>query len=338
MGAGTRSRRGSFISAPAIAARSSAWTADGSGALFFKSDEAQIRALDFDNSGNLIAGTDGSGLIYRISPQGEGFVLYSAPKKEITALAVDAQGNIYAAGAGEKRGATTPSAPVSSVPLAAATPSGGTTITLGSQGSAADPGASTSTFSAIPYPNVTNVGGSEVYRLAPDGSPKTMWSSHEDLVYALAFDQAGRLLAGTGNRGKIYVISGNEYTDLAKASANQVTAFARAPKGGLYAATSNLGKIFLLGAEPGSRRHYESDVFDAKNFSQWGRVEVRGSGSFELFARSGNVDNPDRNWSLWKQVDLQKDLPVDAPSARFIQWKAVLHPGRAAAGHRQRHP
>ncbi len=159
----------------------------------------------------------------------------------------------------------------------------------------------------------------------PAGSPKTIWSSREDLVYALAFDQSGRLLAGTGNRGKIYVIRGSQYTDLAKASANQVTAFARAPKGGLYAATSNLGKVFLLGRDPVTEGTYESDVFDARNFSKWGRAEVRGSGSFELFARSGNVDNPDRNWSAWKKVDIQKELPMDAPSARFIQWKAVLH-------------
>ena len=46
-----------------------------------------------------------------------------------------------------------------------------------------------------------------------------------------------------------------------------------------------------------------------------------------LLARSGNVDNPDRNWSAWKKIDLQKDLPIDAPAARFIQWKAVLQPG-----------
>ncbi len=127
---------------------------------------------------------------------------------------------------------------------------------------------------------MSNLGGSEVYRIAPDGSPKTMWSSHEDLVYALAFDQAGHLLAGTGNRGKIYVIGSNDYTDLAKASANQVTAFARAPKDGLYAATSNLGKVFLLGPSPVAEGTYESDVFDAKNFSQWGRVEVRGKGNY----------------------------------------------------------
>ena len=80
----------------------------GTGSVFFKSDEAQIRALAFDNNGNLLAGTDGSGLIYRISPQGQAFVLYSAPKKEITALAVDHDGNIYAAGAGEKRGSAPP--------------------------------------------------------------------------------------------------------------------------------------------------------------------------------------------------------------------------------------
>ncbi|MGH9579496.1 MAG: two-component regulator propeller domain-containing protein, partial [Terriglobales bacterium] len=93
-------------------------TSAGQGALFFKSDEAHIRALVLDAAGNLIAGSDGNGLVYRISPAGEAFVLYSAPKKEITALAVDAAGNIYAAGLGEKRPALSGVSVPSPVPFA----------------------------------------------------------------------------------------------------------------------------------------------------------------------------------------------------------------------------
>ena len=154
---------------------------------------------------------------------------------------------------------------------------------------------------SIPFPGAGATGGSEIYRIAPDGSPSRIWSSSQDLVYALAFDRAGRLLAGTGNRGHIFAITGeDQFVDLLKASASQITAFAEAPGGGLYVSTSNLGKLFLLGGSPESEGSYESDVFDAKVFSRWGRAEFRGAGNVELFARSGNVDNPDRNWSPWK--------------------------------------
>src|SRR5207245_4091210 len=95
-------------------------TPKGDHTVFFKSDEAHIRVLALDPKGNVIAGSDGSGLIYRISPAGEAFVLYSAPKKEITAVAADSQGNIYAAGQGEKR--NLPVATPMPSPAAAAAP------------------------------------------------------------------------------------------------------------------------------------------------------------------------------------------------------------------------
>src|SRR5262249_25626024 len=93
-------------------------------------------------------------------------------------------------------------------------------------------------------------------------------------------------------------------------------------------ATSNLGKIFLLSSAPESDGSYESDVFDARIFSKWGRAEFRGKGNVELFARTGNVDNPDRNWSAWKKIDLEKDADITAPPARSIQGKAGLHRGQ----------
>jgi len=82
----------------------------------------------------------------------------------------------------------------------------------------------------------------------PDGSPARVWNSHEDIVYSLAFDSQERLLAGTGNRGHVFAITGlDDYSDLLKAPASQVTAFAKAPGGALYAATQQSGKSFRAG-------------------------------------------------------------------------------------------
>src|SRR5271169_3948995 len=291
---------------------------NGQHSLFFQSDEVHIRVLALDPKGNLIAGSDGSGLVYRIASNGEAFVLYSAPKKEITALAIDPAGNIYAAAAGEKHaGATTPGAGITIAP-AQNQPAPGGNITI----TAAPAGGATS----FPAPGAGATGGSEIYRIAPDGAPSRMWTSHEDLVYALGFDQHGRLLAATGNRGHIFAINGNQaddYTDLVKASATQITAFAAAPGGGLYAAGSNLGKIFVLGPGLESEGTYESDVFDAHVFSLWGRASVRITGNsspnsnsnsnVELYARSGNVDNPDRNWSPWTRINLAAGSELKIP-------------------------
>jgi hypothetical protein len=299
-------------------------TPTGEHSVFFKSDENHIRKLAFDAKGNLIAGSDGSGLIYRITPSGEAFVLYSAAKREITALAIDDKGNIYAAGVGEKRGATpqfggsfgNPNPPMTPI---SGTPIGGATVTIGAA-SPQPPG-------PFPFPGLGATSGSEIYRIAPDGAPFKIWSSREDIVYALAFDPQGRLLAGTGNRGHVFAVNpgiGGDYSDLLKTTATQVTAFAPAPNNGLYAATSNLGKLFTLSAATTADGEYESDVFDAHIFSHWGRAELRTTGNVDLWARAGNVDNPDRNWSPWKK--LGPSNTIDAPPARFLQWKAVLHP------------
>jgi hypothetical protein len=42
------------------------------------------------------------------------------------------------------------------------------------------------------------------------------------------------------------------------------------------------------------------------------------------------VDNPDRNWSPWKKIDLGKNDETGIPAARYAQWKAVLHAGTRA--------
>ena len=305
-------------------------TPKGEHSVFFKSDETHIRVLAFDVQDNLIAGSDGSGLIYRISPAGEGFVLYSATKKEITALALDRAGNIYAAAVGEKRSGGTGSGGIATalLTIGSSTPPGGTAPQA--PGITVTPAPSVPpVIGPFPFPGGGGAsGGSDIYRIATDGSPTRIWTSHEDIVYALSVDSQQRLLAGTGNRGHIFAINGlDDFSDLLKAPASQVTAFAKAPGGGLYAATSNLGKVFMLGPGVETEGAYESDVFDAKLFSRWGRADFRATGNVDLYARSGNVDNPDRNWSPWKKIDLVKNGETGIPAARYAQWKAVLRAG-----------
>jgi outer membrane protein assembly factor BamB len=304
---------------------------NGEGSLFFKSDEAHIRSLTLLKPpaqpedpkrkkssqpalSTVIAGSDGSGLVYRISPSGEAFVLYSAPKKEITALTTDADGNIYAAGVGEKHG--TAAAPAN-IAVGATSPQ---TINA-----AAAPPATPGQIS----------GGSEIYMISADGSPSRLWNSKDDLVYSLAFGPDGQLLAGTGNRGHIYAIATGTktgiYRDLLKLSANQITSMARTSNGAVYAVTANLGKLFVLGPARQPEGTYESDVFDARSFSQWGRAQVRATGDFDFFVRSGNVDNPDRNWSPWAKVDLKTSQRLPVPSARFVQWKVALRPANTGS-------
>src|SRR5258708_13438321 len=102
--------------------------------------------------------------------------------------------------------------------------------------------------SALPS---VSLAGSDIYTIAPDGSPARLWSSREDIVYALTLDASGRLIAGTGNRGRILAIESNgSFVDLLKAGATQVTAFNKPPNGGIYCSTTNLAQLFLIANAP----------------------------------------------------------------------------------------
>jgi sugar lactone lactonase YvrE len=296
--------------APAVVYRVPA--GGGKAEVLFKTADQHIRCLLLGTDGTLWAGSDGSGVIYRFATGKAGakpFAVYAAARREITALAMDAKGNVYAAGVGTKGHTTLP-------PLAV-TGNVGVTITF------VQPGSSTSAAANTLLPD-----GSEIYRIAADGSPEKLLALKEDVVYALAV-RNGSLLAATGNRGRVYRVDTNDaggVTDVAHLEASQGMAFAPV-KDGLLVATSNSGKVFRLGDAVATAPTYMSDVFDAQSFAQWGRAEVRAGATagFDLFVRSGNVESPLMGWSDWSRVGVDGSLTV--PAGRFVQWKAVLREG-----------
>jgi hypothetical protein len=230
---------------------------------------------------------------------------------------VAANGTIYAASAGDKTRNTLPPLPVQ----------GQATITItvvqpGSVQQAAN--ASTS----VPE-------GTEIYALSEDQAPRALWLSKDEIVYALAAQPDG-LLALTGNRGRIFRIQDDgSYADLGHLDAQQGLSMAPIQSGdgsAVLIGTGNTGKLFVFDAEaarayasPSNQHEYASDVLDCGALARFGRVEAEsGSAHYQLFTRTGNVEQPIRGWSDWMPL---KGDQVASPPGRFLQWKAVLEAG-----------
>ena len=166
---------------------------------------------------------------------------------------------------------------------------------------------------SIPFPGAGATGGSEIYRIAPDGSPSRIWTSREDLVYALAFDPSGRLLAGTGNRGHIFAITGeDQFRRSAQGQRRPRSRLSpRLQEAGCMFQPAISAKFFCWADRRSPRAVTRAMCLMPRSFPAGVGPNSAASGKVDLFARSGNVDNPDRNWSPWKPIDLQKDAATE---------------------------
>ncbi len=150
-------------------------------------------------------------------------------------------------------------------------------------------------------------------------------------MYAVALLPGGKVLLGTGNSGTLVQLDGEHvYSRIADTAAAQVTSLAVGANGRVFLATANPGKIFVLGPGYESAGTFTSEVFDAKIFSHWGRLSWHGANGggqakVQFYVRSGNTSNPEDNWSAWSgPYSISGSGPMDAPPARFAQWKAIF--------------
>jgi WD40 repeat protein len=314
---------------------------DGKGDLFYASDETHIRSLALDGKGNLIAGTEPNGWVMRIplapgkAADRKAFVLYETPKREITAIVPDSSGNLYVAAIGEKTRTTIifPTATQQQQVTVTATTGGAPAAAVNAAGQQGQQLIPPTAFQ--PFPTLTS---SSVYRIAADGSPSEIWTTPDDLVYAMTLSADGKPVVGIGNHGAVIEIEGDRiYTLLTKNESDQVTGLSRAANGKMYVATANPGRIFSLGPGLESEGSFESQTFDARIFSRWGRLTWWGNNAagnantgaaanngVQFYVRAGNTTDPTKSWSQWSGP-LNSGAVVDSPAARFVQWRAVLH-------------
>ncbi|MCZ6876576.1 MAG: hypothetical protein O7G29_00375 [Acidobacteria bacterium] len=281
----------------------------GEGDVFYDSRETHITALEWDLEGNLLAGTAPGGLLFRISSNGSPFVIYDSPLQEIKAITVDRYGSIYAAALSRlgdpDHEAVLQSPAQTSRELSPTTAAGEVTVRI----------SGTEEGSLL-----------EIYKVDKEGLVDLLYASNDELAFDLLMRNNGNLLVGTGNKGRIISIDSRKFvTFLTQTPEEQVTQLLER-QGTLYAATSNLGRVFQLLSRPSSVGVYESKVLDATMLASWGMIEWRMSNNtyrlVKVYTRSGNTEGPDQTWSDWSaSYSDPSGSHIQSVPARFLQWK-----------------
>jgi hypothetical protein len=170
-----------------------------------------------------------------------------------------------------------------------------------------------------------------VYRINPDNTVETLWSSKEENVYdLLALEK--QILFSTDNNGRIYGLAPDRRVTLVAQTNEGETTRLLSSDHSVLAATSDMGRIFRLGETPGASGSYEAPVHDSGTASRWGSLNWRADApagcTVRFRTRSGNSAKPDRTWSDWSEpLTDASGSHIASPNARYIQWKAELAGG-----------
>ncbi|MDH7493392.1 MAG: hypothetical protein QHH44_05860 [Candidatus Saccharicenans sp.] len=298
----------------------------GAGRLLFKARDNHILCLARTPGGDLLAGSGGRGQLYRISTQGRVSVIFDSAYEEIRNIALDREGNIYVSAGGA------PSKSVTTVTPAAATPPAKTETEVSVTVSAVAAAAVVTEPEPQPVPTTSKTPGSvsgAIFQVTPEGLAKKIWASTEEMVYGLVFESASqRLLAGTGNQGRLYAIDRQGGVELLTQEGSEQ----------LFALYQFNQQIQVLGNNPcffgllqlaqNFSAEYLSPVLDARILSTWGRIsweaELPQGTSVQVQSRSGNTAEPDDTWSEWSPPYSKPDEKVLSPSGRYLQLKVNL--------------
>lgn len=290
----------------------------------WEAPESHVRSLTVRSDGTILAGGSGEGRIYSITPAGDGQALYDSAHSEITAVAWGkGQPTGWAAAAAGALPATPPQRTDSRQQSSSddqkdesdaeqGTATVEVTISGDSSGAQATP------------PTIS--GGSELYRIHPDGFVELVRKFDRETIYALQPASDG-VLVGTGPEGRIYHVSETQVTLIGSTREKQVMSI-EADARGYVVTTTNSGAVIRLASDSSAAGGvWTSPVRDAAIFSRWGAWSLTGNDlndrTVRVGFRSGNSSTPDATWSDWNEAP-GADGEVTAPSARYLQYRVTL--------------
>jgi hypothetical protein len=304
---------------------------DETARVVFETGDDPVRCLAPRPDAGVVLGTGGEGRVISVDADGRPFVLLDADEEEIVAVAIAADGAVWAlAASGPKQvAAAQPALDAGSVTTVrvTATPPGDDATSPSAE--AAPSPAPIRRFSAPP--------GGVLYRISPDGGWRKVWDSAQETAFGLALDRSGSPVVATGDRGRLHTLDASgRSAALVRISSEQASAIAAAADGALLVGGTTDAQVVQLGPRLRTTGSYETPAIDAGGVARWGRVEWRANvpagATLAVSARSGNTAEPDATWTDYRPLVAGDDsAAVDLPPTRFLQVKLELAPGRDGA-------
>ncbi len=283
----------------------------GRAEVFFESRQKYVWDICADEEPGFYIATGEKGMIFRVSETGSSELVYESTDRHVTRIR-EGNGTLYATTSGSGKvyqlsdGDLTVLAQIPEEEIMALEVDDEGALWIGA--------------------NADNRETCGVYRLDREGSVLVHWSCADSVIHSLTF-WAGGLLVGTGNRGRVYEIDESGDVILV-AECRDEAVLCLEGLDELWMGTGNHGAVWRLSADVAEEGVFVSEVFDAGEISSWGQLSVEAEtvpeSEVELWVRSGNCSEVDDTWSNWGGPYGGEER-IDAPRARFIQWKAVLN-------------
>jgi hypothetical protein len=186
-------------------------------------------------------------------------------------------------------------------------------------------------------PKARKVKGGEVWRIASDGSARVVFSSKTHGPYAIAKD-GDRVVVGTGPEGRLWSLKSDgtgRPAVLARRSGNDEITALLVEGSGVVAGMSHAGGVVFFGKGQAKGATYLSPVLDADGRARYGRaiVDVK-KGSARVALRTGNTKEPDETWSPWSTAVAASTAgaALAGAPAPYAQLKVDLGDGALITG------
>ena len=283
-----------------------------------------VTSLAVDADGRVLAGSEPNGILYRISAKDKAFVLYDANLPEIRSVVADPGWHHLRGGPGRIAGQPLrpdgESAGLHRLRYGdgafddhhghrlglRASRTGDQTQSRYHDPRRPDRGGGQYTDAGGPLVEVSGVERSALYKINPDSTVETLWSSKDENVYDLVAHSNGELYFSTDMQGRIYRLNADRKPSLIVQTTEGEATRLLESKAGLLAATADMGKLFRLEDSASPSGTYESPVHDSGTVARWGRISWRSP------AGVSQAGDPHRQLRAARQ-DVERLVPAPLP-------------------------